>query len=101
MAYHNADTLSAGDVGVILYYEAAAPDSVELVVEVTSPDGYASCDTVVCYTPRGESRHNYYERKVVFRRGTVMRCAGDYQVTFTPTDTLDGVWAVGLIRDLN
>ena len=101
MTFVNRDTTSQVDLSLIVYYALEAPDSVDVAVCTTSPDGYVAEDTVRCYLPRRKSQHNYYEREVLFRSGTMLRCSGNYNITFAPTTTTDGVWAVGLNTKLH
>ncbi|MBO5758958.1 MAG: hypothetical protein J6R31_02830 [Rikenellaceae bacterium] len=96
MDYPNSDTLTVRSVNLLAYYSANAPDNIQVVVSTISPDGYKAIDTVICHLPRKSHVRNYFESQTTFRADVVMRCAGNYKVTFTPTDTLDGVWAVGL-----
>lgn len=96
LEYPNNDTLGSRNVNLLTFYSADAPANVRLVVEVTSPDGYKAIDTVVCNLTRERRGRNYFEQQTTFRQATVMRHSGNYKVTFTPTDTLCGVWAVGL-----
>lgn len=101
MAFANRDTTSQVDLSLVIFYALEAPDSVDLAVRTTSPDGYVAEDTVRCYLPRRKSQHDYYEREVLFRRGTMLRCSGNYNITFAPTTTTRGVWAVGLNTKLH
>ena len=94
--YPNCDTLENRNVNLLTFYSTDSPKSITLVVEVTSPDGYKAIDTVTCNLPKEKHGRNYFEQQTTFRTGTVMRHTGNYKVTITPTDTLRGVWAVGL-----
>lgn len=95
LLFENKDSVSKVDVNLIVYYTVEAPDSALLAVRVTSPDGYRAEDTVMCYLPKRRSM-DYCEREIPYRRATVLRHTGDYKIEFTPLDTLDGVWAVGV-----
>lgn len=101
MTFANSDSTSKVDLSLILYYAIEAPDSADLVVQTTAPDGFRAEDTVRCYLPRPKNQRNYYEREVLFRTGTVLRCSGKYNITFTPTAPLNGVWAVGVNTKLH
>lgn len=96
LAYHNEDTLRVRDFRIVTYYSAEAPDSAKFEVVTVSPDGFKATDTVICWFPHQKAGRNYFERQTTFRTEAVLRCKGTYNVTFTPTDTLNGVWAVGL-----
>lgn len=96
--YDNADTLSLCNISVALRYNSDfAADTLSVMVQVSLPDAYQSCEKVtLCLDRPYKAAAVTGSELTSYRRGCCLDQRGYYIFTITPCSAVKGIEAVGI-----